>query len=280
MGSDDRRPSRRLAYPRWQRREWSIALTLLFIVSGIGLWGSWVHLPPGVDLFISNSAHWVLRNWFTSGALGVLATLAVYLSQNQAEKKKARTEHRENVHGKTLALHNHCWVDEESGQFPRTGQLIDPILLGVHPAADLDRESAPVLLDLPTNVPVYIPRDVDAKLDAALAGGRLVLIVGDSAAGKSRAAYEAMRRLPGDRRVLIPSHLDSIQILMDNGIELQSLVLWLDDLEHFIGPGGLDLPLLRRLLGGGDRRVSILATMRASEYVARSAERRGNPIMH
>jgi uncharacterized protein len=49
--------------------------------------------------------------------------------------------------------------------------------------------------------------------------------------------------------------------------------VWLNDLERYLGAGGLDVGLLSRLLGDGDRRVVVLATMRASEYNKRSPER-------
>ena len=52
----------------------------------------------------------------------------------------------------------------------------------------------------------YVPRDADQELDdglrAALAGRRMLLVVGGSAGGKSRSAAEAARlRLPGYRLV-------------------------------------------------------------------------------
>jgi eukaryotic-like serine/threonine-protein kinase len=49
-------------------------------------------------------------------------------------------------------------------------------------------------------------------------------------------------------------------------------VVWLNDLERWLGPDGLDLGVLRRLLGDGHRRVVVVATMRASEYAARAPE--------
>src|SRR6266536_30429 len=91
----------------------------------------------------------------------------------------------------------HCWVDEHTGDLPRVGK-VDPVALGVHPAADLGTQQAGEgRLDLPDRVPVYVPRDRDAEVDAALARGGVVVLVGDSPAGKSRAACEAVRRLPG-----------------------------------------------------------------------------------
>ena len=124
-------------------------------------------------------------------------------------------------------------------------------------------------MDLPAG-PVYVPRDKDAELDAKLARGGLVLLVGDSTAGKSRAAYEAIHRLFGQRWLLVPHARGSLRTLLDGGVELREAVIWLNDLERWLGPDGLDVGLLRRLIGDGRRQVVVVATMRASEYAART----------
>jgi hypothetical protein len=101
----------------------------------------------------------------------------------------------------------------------------------------------------------------------------LVLVVGDSTAGKSRSAYEAVHRLFGQRWLLVPHTRQSLRKLLDGGIELREVVIWLNDLERWLGGDGLDLGLLRRLLGDGHREVVVVATMRASEYIAHTPER-------
>jgi uncharacterized protein len=175
-------------------------------------------------------------------------------------------------------------VDPATNWLPRLSDVQDPVALGVHPATaveDLDatpEASADATgLELPAKVPVYVPRDLDAKLDAALAAalgrGGLVLVWGDSTAGKSRAAFQAMRRLPGELCLLVPHHWDSLRALLDGGVEFHHVVVWLNDLERYLGVGRLDIGILRRLVGDGSRRVVVLATMRASEYNVRSPER-------
>ena len=119
----------------------------------------------------------------------------------------------------------------------------------------------------------YIKRDKDTALDAALTearsgGRRVVLIVGDSAAGKSRSAAEAVRRDPilRHRRLVVP--------LSDGGLPQlakadlwQDTVLWLDDLDKYLARG-LDLGTLRRILGD-DPTVVVVATMRTSQLELR-----------
>lgn len=69
------------------------------------------------------------------------------------------------------------------------------------------------------------------------------------------------------RGLLVPNGQASLRALVDGGIQLSDVVVCLDDLERYLGPGGLDVGLLRRLVGDGDRGgVVVLATIRAGEY--------------
>jgi hypothetical protein len=245
----------------------------------------WLH---GSRVWVVDGLHWLRVHWLTSGVLGVVVALVALLvplalrradrrrderarAQQQASDLAERAERDAAERAALLAAH--CWM-------PHISDVQDPVTLGVHPAAtfeDLTAATGPAGLGLPGRVPVYVPRDLDARLDAALARalaqGGLVLLRGDSTAGKSRAAYEALRRLPGELRVLVPHQRGSLRALLDGGVELRGVVVWLNDLERWLGGDGLDVGLLRRLLGGGDRRVLLLATMRASEYNLRSPER-------
>jgi hypothetical protein len=281
------------------RRGWlllvaAVLLLLVIVVMGSELWGSsptWLH---GIQQVVVHALHWVRVHWLNSGALAAFATvfaaLVVYVLQRRADRRRdrreqarldetARAKQAEQDQAEKMAraalLAATCWVDEETGWLPRISQATNPIILGVHPAADLGDLGSAVderLVKLPVGVPVYVPRDKEAELDSKLARGGLVLVVGDSTAGKSRAAYEAIRRLFGQRFLLVPNARGSLQALLDGGIELRETVVWLNDLERWLGPGGLDLGLLRRLLGDGRRQVVVMATMRSSEYAAHSPE--------
>jgi eukaryotic-like serine/threonine-protein kinase len=154
---------------------------------------------------------------------------------------------------------------------PRVRDITDPISLGVHPAASID-ELGVRELDLAPAVPTYVPRDVDDILDAALGraktGRAFVLVIGDSATGKTRVAYEAMRRTVPDWRLIVPGSRASLAALLNVDVPLHDTVVWLDDLERFLGPDGLTVKLLDRLAGDRTARVAVLATMRAAEWRA------------
>ncbi|GAB2628224.1 hypothetical protein GCM10027168_69950 [Streptomyces capparidis] len=119
-------------------------------------------------------------------------------------------------------------------------------------------------------VPPYIPRDIDHMLRERLAAagreGGMVLVVGDSTAGKTRSAFEALRATLPDHRVLAPAvgaELPAaVEVIERGGV---SCVVWLDDVEKYLGPGGLEPGLLAELMR---LRVPVLATMRAREWEA------------
>ncbi|PSL52494.1 hypothetical protein B0I31_113167 [Saccharothrix carnea] len=100
--------------------------------------------------------------------------------------------------------------------------------LGVHKSIDI--ESA--LLDGP---PLYIPRSHDQDLQKALSGpfpcGRMVVLFGESATGKTRTAYEALHAVEQLRTwpVMRPTGPDHLLELLCAPAPPRH-VLWLDDL--------------------------------------------------
>src|SRR5215472_4437510 len=113
--------------------------------------------------------------------------------------------------------------------------------------------------------PPYVRRAKDAELDGMLATRGFVLLAGPSKAGKSRTAYEAMRRNFPRRALLIPASKASLPALLALGLAVEDAVVWLDDLENYLGSDGLDEGVLDWLTGDPGRAVTVLATIRATE---------------
>ncbi|NMI54260.1 tetratricopeptide repeat protein [Streptomyces sp. RLA2-12] len=159
----------------------------------------------------------------------------------------------------------------ELEEWPRVRDLDKPVQLGVHPTAH-GRQDEPEL-------PPYVQRDTDVELQRALRAasgvGGFVLLVGESTAGKSRSAYEAARReLPGHRLMLLsPGDLAVGLTKLRPGSQV---VVWLDDLERYVGPNRLTSPRLQVLR---NMHAVVLATMRAEEFAKFSSRLRysGDP---
>ena len=115
--------------------------------------------------------------------------------------------------------------------------------------------------------PPYVPRDQDAELDRALGSKTFVLVIGESKAGKSRSAFEAARRVHPSCHLVVPERRDSLQIVMalDPPLDLRNSVVWLDDLEGYLGSDneGLTVKLLEACEA---QQVHVLATMRTTEF--------------
>jgi hypothetical protein len=145
----------------------------------------------------------------------------------------------------------------ESGRLPRVRECTDPVALGVHPAA---------MLADGNRVPPFVARDVDDELRLVLGRPGFVLVVGESTAGKSRAAYEAVRVVLPDHVLVQPASGDVLTALAPVVAEQARCVVWLDDLERYLSAGEMSSELLTRLLGDGSRHVVVVATMRTQEH--------------
>jgi hypothetical protein len=138
------------------------------------------------------------------------------------------------------------------GRPHRVRELTDPVLLGAHPAAR--HESS--------QVPAYVVRDVDDRVDEALRAGGFVLLSGESTAGKTRVAYEAVRRVLPDRHLVAPASRDAVRTVVETVVDLRRCIVWLDDVERFFGAHGLTVPLLDRMLAAD---AVVLGTIRVGE---------------
>ena len=115
--------------------------------------------------------------------------------------------------------------------------LTDPLALKVHPV--IDAPNAPVEL------PTYLRRCHDSTLSALLRTAQdrpvMVVIVGESSTGKTRAAYEAVRDLLPDWNLHYPIAPSKPKALIDalgSDRLLPKTVLWLDELREYLIPAG------------------------------------------
>ncbi len=108
----------------------------------------------------------------------------------------------------------------------------------------------------------YIERDQQDKLEEAVGPGRAALVVGHSMSGKTRLAAEVVKQKFPDALLLLAESGKALRGLFDGGLDLEGLVVWLDDLERFLGGDGLTVGLLDRLITG---RAIVVATIRTQQ---------------
>jgi tetratricopeptide (TPR) repeat protein len=204
----------------------------------------------------------VSNPWALAGATAVATVIVVF---GAIALDRYRRQHR-GPEEQIFRVQDGCLV-LSSRKLPRVRQIADPVRLGTHAAAPAEGEPGP---------PAYIPRDLDGELRERLAAGGFVLLVGDSTAGKTRMAFEAMQAtLPG-HTLVAPVGVDAIPAAVSQAAEARRCVLWLDDLGRFLGPGGISAAQVGRLLrGGGNHRV-IVATIRAAEEALLTADLRSD----
>ncbi|WP_406346918.1 hypothetical protein [Streptomyces sp. NBC_00648] len=195
------------------------------------------------------------RVWMTGAvAAGVGAALsagAAVVSERLRPSERPRHLRRE-------------WPDHlaksQPGLLPRVFQLGDPADWGVHcTRRGVEHDGSRVTTP-------YVPRDVDGQMGEALSRGGFVLLLGESAAGKSRTAFEAVRRHLPDHAWVCPFTRRSIEVAVDAACRASRSVLWLDDLENYLGPDGLTEALVRRMLDHPRAEVVLVATIRSEEH--------------
>ncbi|MEU4797853.1 helix-turn-helix transcriptional regulator [Streptomyces sp. NPDC023327] len=117
-----------------------------------------------------------------------------------------------------------------------------PRALGVHAAIQVTGPATAA-----DELPVYVPRDVDARLRAALAAGRFVLLVGGSSVGKTRSAWEAVRAERADWWLVQPPDATALAALA--AAPAPRTVVWLDEFQNYLSDG-LTPATIRALLAG------------------------------
>jgi tetratricopeptide (TPR) repeat protein len=119
--------------------------------------------------------------------------------------------------------------------------------------------------------PPYVPRAADEELGSLLRSQPLVLVKGQSRAGKSRTAFEVAARELGGWRLLAPTDRAALAGLAELNPppgQGERVLVWLDDLDGYLavdGARGLDASLLGRW-AAADPPVKVLATIRLEQY--------------
>jgi tetratricopeptide (TPR) repeat protein len=128
----------------------------------------------------------------------------------------------------------------------------------------------------------YVRRQIDDAVIDALSDRPFVLIVGPTKAGKSRTAYEAVRRALPNHMVVVPKRpredSGALRALFGPDSPLRDrkepLVLWLDDLHDYLRADAIDRELLQALRER-DPPVTTVATIRESEIHSIVSSRAG-----
>ncbi|GAA4698863.1 tetratricopeptide repeat protein [Phytohabitans rumicis] len=190
------------------------------------------------------------------GAAAVVAALATALAGN-AQQLHARTSER--AERRRLAMREGLLIDRR-GRPPQVRDIRDATVLGVHPAIS-DASAGRT-----NKVPAYVPREIDDRLRARLREGGFVLLVGDSSSGKSRTAVEAMSAVLPDHVLISPLTRTAVPAAVETAGRARRCVVWLDDLEQYLGADGLTRARLLQVVAWPDPDRLVLATMRAAEY--------------
>ncbi|MGE0296470.1 MAG: helix-turn-helix domain-containing protein [Dehalococcoidia bacterium] len=117
--------------------------------------------------------------------------------------------------------------------------------------------------------PAYVERAHDAALRrdiaAAVAGDLRALIVlrGTSSTGKTRSLFEAVHQLCPGWTVIRPHDAAALRGLPETGLLDRRLVVWLNELQGFLGSNGtgLSVPVLDRLFAVATRPLVLVGTL-------------------
>lgn len=146
---------------------------------------------------------------------------------------------------------------------------------GVHPTIKISGEGRQ---DAPSsraeNAPPYIARTIDQELRQTLtlvceSRRGFVLLLGNSATGKTRSAHEAVTSLFPNWDIFIPATAEDVRGLLERPLK-KPVVVWLDELQKFLsdsGESGLGRETLFALWSSR-KPVVIVATLWPSRYQA------------
>jgi cellulose synthase operon protein C len=285
----------RTAFRRWAGplAVATILLVLLVIALAAG-WAGWLVRHP------RQAWQWVVQHWLASSALGVFTALlgawvawvtlrwqkrhakqlAVEEQARQEERaaaeRQAREAERQAREEQAAREEERAAAQAQAAWGRRCRSLLtlwplpaieeaDPFGIGVFYSRRAETHRG----DRPR--PPYVPRTRDDELTELLRSQPLILVKGQSRAGKSRTAYEVAARELAGFRLLVPTNraaltgLAELDPLPGQG---ERALVWLDDLDEYLaveGAPGLEAGLLDRW-ARCDPPVKVLATIRLEEH--------------
>jgi hypothetical protein len=116
--------------------------------------------------------------------------------------------------------------------------------------------------------PPYVPRLHDDDIRSTLRHKTFIAVKGPSHAGKSRTAFEAACATLPDHRLVVPRDRAALGRLAraETLVRIdQPLLVWLDDLERYLGADGLDMIMLSAWAHHSVP-IKVLGTIRVTEY--------------
>ena len=144
--------------------------------------------------------------------------------------------------------------------------------LGVHAAIDTEADDPP-------GPPSYICRSHDQELRGLLSGegdARMVVLVGGSCTGKTRACYEAVRERLGSWLMFRPADASELERLLLMQRTDEPAVVWLDEAHIYLDGqfqrGTEAARCLQHVLSGESRSLVVIGTISAERWAELTAK--------
>jgi hypothetical protein len=289
---------RRVRWTRWLLSVVVVVLVAAVMVTALALWA----VPPGWLLpahrAVVDALRWMKKSWLNAAAIGAAAGVAAVVlpfvlrrldrpSERQAREQAVASEQTGKQTVKELQAISRSLDKALVGPVPNlparrqpVGQLISdlagPFALGVHKAIDAEAADLPELT-------VYVPREHDRRLrqiiEHADRASTMVVLVGDSSTGKTRALWEAIGYLPKQWRLWSPADARALSIGLSECDIGPRTVLWLNDAHDYLDPRRSNLAegnaaRLRELIGGPGGPVLVAATLWPANWQQLTAQPR------
>ena len=220
-------------------------------------------VPPVVKSAHVGGPAWLLP--VVTVAAGVLLTLWKPLLAAFSDTLTARMKSTVEREARNAAVLRR--LPGSRGKPQRVEEAADRGRLNIHQAIPLPGGAGEGLSE---ELPQYVTRDIDADLRNFLTArsvtGGFALLVGPTAAGKTRTAYEAVRAvMPRWRMVMLTGA--EINGLVTDRADLTRSVIWLNETQDFLTSSDpLTDSSVRRLLADSARPVILIGTIWSDRY--------------